>query len=103
MSAVKATASKPLMRWVLYLLECRGGSYYAGITTDLARRFAEHQAGTGGRYTRAHRPIRIVASRQYPDRSSASRAEYVLKQLPRKDKPGYFLLENTLSESATNR
>ena len=90
MSAVKATASKPLMRWVLYLLECRGGSYYAGITTDLTRRFAEHQAGTGGRYTRAHRPIRIIASRQFPDRGSASRAEYAVKQLPKKEKRGYF-------------
>ena len=87
---MKATKRKTEMRWVLYLLECVGGSYYAGITTDLARRFAEHQAGTGGHYTRAHRPIRIIASRNFPDRSSASRAEYAVKQLPKKEKLGYF-------------
>ena len=90
MFVVNATKRKTEMRWVLYLLECRGGSYYAGITTDLTRRFAEHQAGTGGRYTRAHRPIRIIASRQFPDRGSASRAEYAVKQLPKKEKRGYF-------------
>ena len=91
MSAVKATTKKPGMRWVLYLLECHGGSYYTGITTDLARRFAEHQAGTGGHYTRAHRPIRIIASRKFADRSTASRAEYAVKQLPKKEKPSYFV------------
>ena len=90
MFVVNATKRKTEMRWVLYLLECRGGSYYAGITTDLTRRFAEHQAGTGGRYTRAHRPIRIIASRLFLDRSSASRAEYAVKQLPKKEKLGYF-------------
>ena len=90
MFVVNATKRKTEMRWVLYLLECRGGSYYAGITTDLTRRFAEHQVGTGGHYTRAHRPIRIIASRNFPDRSSASRAEYAVKQLPKKEKLGYF-------------
>lgn len=69
--------------WFLYLLECSGGSYYAGITTDVAARFAAHAAGRGARYTRAHRPLRVLASRAYPDRSSASKAEWALKQLPR--------------------
>ena len=90
MFVVNATKRKTEMRWVLYLLECAGGSYYAGITTDLTRRFAEHQAGTGGRYTRAHRPIRVIGSLQFPDRSSASRAEYAVKQLPKKEKLRYF-------------
>lgn len=79
--------------WILYLLECRRGQgtvYYAGITTDLARRFGEHRSGTGARFTRAHPPLRVVASRQYPDRASASRAEAALKKLPRAHKPAYF-------------
>ncbi|SEL67551.1 putative endonuclease [Pseudoxanthomonas sp. GM95] len=69
--------------WLLYLLECRNGSWYAGITNDLERRFLAHQRGTGARYTRANPPLRILASRVYPDRASASRAEWQLKQLPR--------------------
>ena len=79
--------------WILYLLECRHGTglaYYAGITTDMARRFSEHQNGSGARFTRANRPLRIVATRNYPDRASASRAEADLKKLPRIRKPAYF-------------
>ena len=79
--------------WHLYLLECRTGngtSLYAGITTDVDRRYAEHAAGTGARYTRAHPPIRLWASRVYPDRSSASKAEAALKKLPRPRKQEFF-------------
>ena len=80
--------------WHLYLLECRSGkgttTLYAGITTDLDRRYAEHVAGTGARYTRAHPPIRIIASRNYPDRSTASKAEAALKKLPRTAKSSFF-------------
>jgi putative endonuclease len=76
--------------WVLYLLECEGGHYYTGITTDLERRFNEHCAGVGARYTRMHPPVRVVAVRQFEDRSSASRAEAVVKKLPRGKKPAYF-------------
>ena len=67
--------------WCLYLLECEDGSLYCGITNDIGRRFAAHLAGKGARYTRARRPRRIVARLDYPDRASASRAEYALKQL----------------------
>ena len=76
--------------WVLYLLECENGTYYAGITTDLERRFAEHVFGIGARYTRANPPARVVAVKEFPDRASASRAEAKLKKLPRGEKPGYF-------------
>lgn len=80
--------------WFLYLLECRAGngrtSYYAGITTDLERRYAEHLMGTGARYTRAHPPQHLLASRAYPNRSSASKAEAALKKLPRAQKLEFF-------------
>ncbi len=69
--------------WFLYLLECRDGSYYAGISTDVEARFQAHAAGKGAPSPRAHPPLRILASRPYADRSSASRAEWQLKQLPR--------------------
>ncbi|WP_254459419.1 GIY-YIG nuclease family protein [Xanthomonas sacchari] len=69
--------------WFLYLLECRNGSYYAGITPDLQARFQAHLRGAGAKYTRANPPVRLLASRAYPDRAAASRAEYALKRLPR--------------------
>ncbi|WAC63815.1 GIY-YIG nuclease family protein [Pseudoxanthomonas sp. SL93] len=76
--------------WHLYLLECRNGAYYAGITNRLESRYAAHAAGTGAKYTRANPPLRLLASREYPDRSTASRAEAELKRLPRAKKLAFF-------------
>jgi putative endonuclease len=69
------------MSWHLYLIECADGSVYTGITTDVAARFEQHANGTGARYTRARKPLAVLASFPLPDRSSASRAEYWVKRL----------------------
>lgn len=66
--------------WYLYVLECDGGSLYTGIAVDVEKRFALHVAGKGAKYTRSRKPQRIVAVQPFPDRSSASKAEYALKQ-----------------------
>jgi putative endonuclease len=76
--------------WLLYLLECEDGTYYAGITNDLIKRFDAHCSGFGARYTRSHPPKRVLAALAFVDRASASRAEYALKQLPRAEKLAYF-------------
>ena len=76
--------------WTLYLLECASGAFYTGITTDLERRFNEHLAGVGARYTRANPPARVVAVKEFPDRASAARAEAALKKLPRAEKRRFF-------------
>jgi putative endonuclease len=69
--------------WYVYLLECRNGSYYAGISNDVEARFQAHLAGKGARYTRANPPLKVLAMRAYPDRSAASKAECELKRQPR--------------------
>ena len=84
--------------WHVYLLRCRNGSYYAGITNDLQARYAAHLAGRGARYTRANPPIELLGSRSFPDRASASRAEYALKQLPRPQKLAW-LSEGAVAEA----
>lgn len=76
--------------WFLYLLECNNGAYYAGITNNLPARFAAHLAGKGARYTRANPPVKILASKLYANRSSASIAEAQLKNLPRHKKLAFF-------------
>jgi putative endonuclease len=78
------------MAWVLYLLECRNGTYYAGITNNLESRMEAHLTGKGARYTRANPPVKVLASQMYIDRSTASIAEAQLKRLPRNKKLGYF-------------
>lgn len=77
--------------WFLYLLECKNGAYYAGITNNLDARFAAHVSGKGAKYTRANPPVKIIASKIYPDRSAASVAEAQLKQLPRQHKLDFFI------------
>ena len=67
--------------WYVYLIECLDGSVYTGIATDVDRRYAEHVAGKGARYTRSRPPLRLLARFEHPDRAAASRAEYAIKQL----------------------
>ena len=67
--------------WTVYVIECRDGSLYTGIATDVERRYAQHVAGKGARYTRSHPPLQLLARFDYPDRSTASRAEHAIKQL----------------------
>ncbi|CTP90381.1 MULTISPECIES: GIY-YIG nuclease family protein [Xanthomonas translucens group] len=85
--------------WFLYLLECRNGSYYAGITLDIEARYQAHLRGTGAKYTRANPPLRLLASRAYPDRAAASRAEWALKQLPRARKLAFLSEPDLVSSS----
>ncbi len=77
--------------WYLYLIECSNGAFYAGITTDVNRRYEQHRSGKGAKYTRANPPRKLLGSRQYADRSSASKAEYAIKQLPRAQKLRFLI------------
>lgn len=72
--------------WCVYLIECVDGSIYTGIAIDVAARYAAHARGKGARYTRSHPPARLLASIEYPDRSSALKAEYRIKRLPASEK-----------------
>jgi putative endonuclease len=72
--------------WFLYLIECQDGSIYTGITVDVAARYAAHERGNGARYTRSHPPRSLLAVVEYPDRSTASSAEYAIKQLSASEK-----------------
>lgn len=74
------------MQYFVYLLECEDGSLYTGITTDVTRRFAEHQKGVGSSFTRSKKAKCIVYTEPHPDRSSASRREAEIKAWPREKK-----------------
>ncbi len=74
----------------LYLLECEGGVYYAGIALDVEQRFFQHIFGLGARFTRARPPVRVLAARAYPNKGDALRAEFQLKGLPRAEKLAFF-------------
>lgn len=74
------------MAWHVYLAACADGSLYCGVTTDLAKREAAHNKGTGARYTRSRRPVRIAWSEPAATRGDALRREMQVKALPRRAK-----------------
>jgi putative endonuclease len=69
--------------YFVYVLRCKDGSLYTGITTDLARRLAMHKAGTASRYTRAKGVGKMLYSEKQPSRSAASKREAEIKKWPR--------------------
>jgi putative endonuclease len=79
-----ARTARPL--YYCYMLRCRDGTLYTGVTTDVGRRASEHDAGRGARYTAARRPVRVVWVEEHPDRSSAQRREAEIKRWPRRRK-----------------
>jgi putative endonuclease len=64
-----------------YLVECADGTYYTGWTTDPARRERQHNAGTGSRYTRSRRPVKMVYIEPQPDKITAMQRERAIKAL----------------------
>lgn len=72
--------------WRAYLVRCGDGSLYAGVSTDVTRRVAEHAAGTGARYTRSRPPVALAWRSPPLDKRAAHRLEWRLKRLARADK-----------------
>lgn len=78
--------------YFVYIVQCADETLYTGITTDLERRVHEHNHSTkGAKYTRTRRPVSLVYSETYPNRSEASKREFVIKKMKRGDKMGLFL------------
>lgn len=72
--------------WVCYLLRCADGSLYCGITNDLDRRLAAHNAGTAAKYTRVRLPVALAYWEACDDRSAALKREAAIKRLSRQAK-----------------
>ena len=69
--------------YFVYILKCKDGTLYTGITTDLARRLTEHKSGKGSKYARSRRAGKIVYSEKKKNRSSASKREAEIKSWTR--------------------
>lgn len=74
--------------YYLYILKCADATLYTGITTDLERRVAEHngQGKSGAKYTARRRPVELVYTQKFRTRSSALKAETLIKKLKRVEK-----------------
>lgn len=71
---------------MVYLLRCRDGSLYTGITNDLPQRLESHQRGKASAYTRSRRPVQLAYQEAVFDRASALKREAALRRLSRAEK-----------------
>jgi len=69
--------------WFVYLLVCRNGHVYTGVTPDLDRRITAHRNGTGAKFTRGNPPERVIAIKPFAGKIAAMRAEAQVKRMPR--------------------
>lgn len=76
--------------WHVYLVRCADQTLYCGITTDLARRLAAHNDGSGARYTRSRLPVELVQSVEVQGKSAALRLEMAVKKRPRREKTAFL-------------
>jgi len=73
--------------YFVYILRCADKTLYTGITTDLKRRVLEHNSSKlGAKYTSSRRPVKVVYTKRYKNRSTASKAEAAIKKLTRPKK-----------------
>ncbi|WP_354692246.1 GIY-YIG nuclease family protein [Phytobacter sp. RSE-02] len=72
--------------WSLYLIRTADNSLYTGITTDVARRFMQHQSGKGAKALRGKGELTLAFSAPVGERSLALRMEYRIKQLTKRQK-----------------
>lgn len=72
--------------YFVYILLCENNSYYTGYTDNLERRYQKHCEGVASKYTRSFKPIKISASWELSNKSSAMKAEAYIKKLSRAKK-----------------
>jgi putative endonuclease len=91
------------MAYYCYILECSDGTYYTGWTINPELRLNTHNKGTGARYTRSRRPVRMVYVEECPDKVSALKRERAIKALSRTRKHKLIDSENGRSPSSLLR
>ncbi len=70
-------------KWKLYILQCKDGSLYTGITDNLQRRIQAHQSGKGAKYTRGRGPLTLCYVEECESHSDALHRELAVKRLTR--------------------
>ena len=85
--------------WTVYILECGDGTLYTGITDDLERRLKAHSEGKGAKYTRGRGPLILRHREELPDKGTALKREYAIKQLSKAEKTALFCENRPEKES----
>lgn len=69
--------------WFIYILLCSDGSFYTGSTNNVDKRFKDHQEGRGARYTKSHKPVKIIYKENFATKSEALKREAEIKSWPK--------------------
>lgn len=73
-------------KWEVYMVECSDGTIYTGISNDVPKRVLTHNSGKGAKYTKTRLPVVLKWQKQCENRSEASKEEYKVKKLTKKQK-----------------
>jgi len=75
-------------KWLIYILECRDGSLYCGITNNIEKRLKQHKGEIigGAKYTRSHWPCKLVYKEKSASRSKALQREAIIKKMSKVEK-----------------
>jgi len=76
--------------WVVYIVECADGSLYTGISNDVEKRIAAHNAGKGAKYTKGRGPVVLRFSEKVKNKSEALKREAEIKRMMRQGKEKLF-------------
>ena len=82
-------------QWLLYILECKDGTLYTGITDNLQRRLDAHKSGKGAKYTKGRAPLTLRYTEQCGNHSQALRREIEIKKLTRQERIALFRRDQT--------
>ena len=74
------------MEWCVYMLLCDDNTIYTGITNDLKKRFENHISGKGAKYLRGRKPLEVVYTENFQNRSMDTKREMEIKKLNRRKK-----------------
>lgn len=69
-----------------YLLLTENNTYYCGYTDDMEKRYKKHLEGSGAKYTKANKPVKIAYLEKFKTKSEAMKEEYRIKHLSRQEK-----------------
>lgn len=81
------------MPWFVYMARCRDGSVYTGITTDVEKRLAQHNAGSGAKYTRTRGPVVVAHQEPVANESVARKREAEIKRWTKSAKEAFLLAQ----------
>ena len=75
-----------MTNWYVYILLCRDKSFYIGSTNNVEERFKDHLTGKGARYTKSHKPEKIIYQEKFLTKTEAIKREYELKKMTKVQK-----------------